>query len=202
LVLAVLARDLPKQEQKKALTYGLAGAFVFRFIALALVTYLVKWQWVKFVGGGYLIYLSANHLLFNKKGDEEEGRVSKQKRGFWATVALIELTDVAFALDSILAAVALTQKLWVIYLGGIMGIILMRVAAGFFIKMLDKFPRLEQTAYMLVFIIGTKVILEASKLGLDFHSVSSPAFWVFWALMLVCIIYGVLPKGEKKLTAK
>ncbi len=197
LVLAVLARDLPKEQQKKALTYGLVGAFVFRFIALALVTFLVKWRWVKFVGGGYLIYLAVAHLLFNKKDGDDATQSSKKKRGFWATVAVIELTDIAFALDSILAAVALTNKLWVIYLGGILGIILMRVAAGAFIKLLDKFPRLEQTAYMLVFIIGGKVILEASDIGLNFHSVSSVEFWVFWASMATCIAYGVLPKTRR-----
>lgn len=198
LVLAVLARDLPKEQQKKALTYGIVGAFVFRFIALALVTFLVKWRWVKFVGGGYLIYLAVAHLFFNKKDGDDAASAGKKKRGFWATVAVIELTDIAFALDSILAAVALTNKLWVIYLGGILGIILMRVAAGAFIKLLDKFPRLEQTAYMLVFIIGGKVILEAADLGLNFHSVTSVEFWVFWASMATCIAYGVLPKTRRK----
>lgn len=83
---------------------------------------------------------------------------------FWKTVGVIELTDVAFAVDSILAAIALaggrSNKLWVIYLGGILGMVLMRFAAAFFIRLLDRFPRFEISAYLLVLVIGLKLVLD------------------------------------------
>src|SRR5688500_11415868 len=84
LVLAVLAKHLPKDQQKRALTYGLLGAFVFRLIALALVTYLVKWTWVKYVGGGYLIYIAVKHIFFSPKNEDMELKV--KGAGFWRTV--------------------------------------------------------------------------------------------------------------------
>jgi YkoY family integral membrane protein len=196
LVLAILAKHLPKDQQKKALTYGLVGAFIFRFIALAMVTYLVKWRWVKFIGGGYLLYIGIKSLIFGESKDEAGNKL--KGAGFWKTVMVIELTDIAFAVDSILAAVALTNKLWIIFTGGVLGIIMMRFAASQFIKLIERFPQLEKTAYLLVTVIGTKVIIEGLQIpGIDFHSMASPSFWVFWSLMASCIGYGFIPSRKK-----
>lgn len=196
LVLAILAKHLPKEEQKKALSYGLVGAFVFRFVALAMVTFLVKWTWVKFVGGGYLLYIAIKHLFFAPK---DEGAAGKKGATFWQTVVAIELTDIAFALDSILAGIALTPKIWIVFTGGILGVVMMRFAASAFIKLIEKFPGLEKAAYLLVMIIGAKVIVEACRFdGVDFHSPRAVSFWVFWAMMAGAIAYGFLAKRPKK----
>ena len=131
---------------------------------------------------------------------------------FWPTVLVIELTDIAFAVDSILAAIALVggmptdhpedafhPKLWVVLVGGMLGVILMRFAAVLFIKLLERFPRFEEAAYLLVSVIGGKLLLDwifntpANPHRLDFHSFSHPAFWVFWGLMIVCFCVGFLP---------
>jgi YkoY family integral membrane protein len=198
LVLAILAKHLPKKEQKKALSYGLLGAFFFRFVALAMVSYLVKWTWVKYVGGGYLLYIAVKHLFFQHKPDAHGKK--KQGASFWQTVIAIELTDIAFAVDSILAGIALTPKLWIVFTGGALGIILMRFAASAFIKLIEKFPRLEKSAYILVLIIGVKVIVEALKLpGVEFQSPSAVSFWVFWILMAGGISYGFIG-GKKRST--
>src|SRR5687768_658757 len=111
LVLAVLAKDLPKEQQRKALTYGLAGAVFFRLIALFFVTQLIQLNWIKFVGGGYLIFIALKHFL---KGDpKDEVKKLSSSMNFWRVVLVIELTDIAFALDSILAAVALAgDRFW------------------------------------------------------------------------------------------
>lgn len=202
LVLALLAKPLPPHLQRKALTYGLVGAVVFRLIALSLTTYLMQWGWVKWVGGGYLVYVSVAHFL--KKQKEEENleakklSASNQKWLFWKTVLVIELTDIAFAVDSILAAVALSNKFWVVFTGGFLGVILMRVAANAFITLLDKFPRMETTAYLLVLIIGIKLLIDAAHLpGIDFHSSSSPAFWIFWASMAGALGVGLIRPSKK-----
>jgi YkoY family integral membrane protein len=83
-------------------------------------------------------------------------------RSFWGTVLVIELTDIAFAVDSILAAMALAgarqNKLWVVITGGIIGVVMMRFAAALFMRLLDKFPRFELSAYLLVIIIGLKLL--------------------------------------------
>jgi YkoY family integral membrane protein len=191
-VLALLAGRLPHHLQKKALTYGLIGAMVFRFIALAMASYLMNWNWVKFVGGGYLLYVSISHWLKGK----EDTKVPKDRssRNFWKTVILIELMDIAFAVDSILAAVAISHKFWVIYTGGVIGMLAMRFSAGIFINLLKKFPNFEEAAYVLVCIIGLKLIVDGFHIeALNFHSPQSPAFWVFWSAMFLTILYGFKP---------
>jgi YkoY family integral membrane protein len=187
LVLALIARDLPKDQQRKALTYGLVGAVVFRLIALYLITTLIQWNWIKFVGGGYLLWLGGKHLLFQNK--EEEGR--KSTTSFWKAVIIIELTDIVFAVDSIVAAVAVSEKFWVVFAGGVMGILMMRFASSGFLKLLRKFPAFETTAYLLVVVVGLKLFVQGFQIPwLDFHSSQSPAFWVFWGALAVCIASG------------
>ena len=260
LVLGLLAKRLPKHQRAKALTYGLIGAFVFRFVAIALATYLLQWWVVKLAGGGYLVFVAVKHFLFDQHGHGEEDKVTldadgnpvlvrqvgapedngnengdvseieqrtpvpagaalrgRRHAGFWRTVVVIELTDIAFAIDSILAAIALVgsaprghtglhPKLWVVVMGGMLGVILMRVAAAMFIKLLDRFPRFETAAYLLVTVIGLKLLAdwwfnkptpEHPHGVLDFHSPHSPAFWVFWVLMVACFCVGFLRKREK-----
>jgi YkoY family integral membrane protein len=202
LVLALLAKPLPKEQQKRALTYGLVGAVGFRLIALGLTSYLMRWTWVKWVGGFYLLYVGLKHFWDKRAAEKAEvdGAEAKPKKhaGFWKTVLIIELTDIAFAVDSILAAVALSKKFWVVFTGGFLGVVLMRFAANVFIVLIDKFPRMEVTAYLLVTLIGTKLVVDAAHLpGVDFHSMSSPAAWVFWILMIGFIAVGLTGSRKK-----
>ncbi len=133
---------------------------------------------------------------------------------FWSTVGVIELTDIAFAVDSILAAIALVgaapqgnaglhPKLWVVITGGMLGVILMRFAAVIFIKLLEMFPRFETSAYLLVAVIGAKLLIDwyfnvpgASQTRVNFHDWHRPEFWVLWILMLACFLVGFVPQKK------
>jgi YkoY family integral membrane protein len=218
LVLALLARRLPKALRAKALTYGLGGAFVFRFIMIGSAAYLLQWRIVKLIGGGYLLWISLQHFFFKKPEPppsiddaDDAPSVSRPAPGFWPTVALIEVTDVAFAIDSILAAIGLVgsapvghvgphPKLWVVITGGMIGVMLMRIAAAMFIKLLERFPRFEMSAYLLVLAIGLKLLVDWAVNSAqqpdraNFHNPASPLFWAFWSIMVICIAIGFLPK--------
>jgi YkoY family integral membrane protein len=255
IVLGLLAKRLPKSQQKRALTYGLVGAFVFRTLAILTASFLLEWRIVKLIGGGYLLYIAIKHLFFHSQEttpDEvtigKDGQLElrdaatgaelsasqevleiKERlpapipfealhldRHFWLTVLVIELTDIAFAVDSILAAIALVgappldhdigdvhPKLWIVVAGGIIGIVLMRVAAVIFIRLLERFPRFETSAYLLIIVIGLKLLADwgfnskAHPHVVDFHHVTRPEFWLFWVSMLVCVAIGFLPKSNK-----
>lgn len=191
LVLALIVKTLPAHQQKRALTYGIAGAILFRIIAIAMASLLMQWLWVKFLGGAYLLYLSLNYWWGSDKEDSKKEQKQGAERNFWMTVLIVELTDIAFAIDSILTAVALTNKLWVVWTGGIIGLLMMRFAATIFIKLLAKFPRFEDTAYILVAIIGLKLIIDGFHFeGVNFHDTKNPAFWVFWLSMALSLGYG------------
>lgn len=197
LALALLAKPLPARLQRKALTYGLVGAVVFRLAALAFAGFLMQWQWVKFVGGGYLLYLGLSHFLRGGSEEKAKQKTKNAQMNFWKTVLLIEMTDIAFALDSILAAVAISNKLWVVFLGGIMGLILMRFAASIFISLLKKFPNFEGTAYFLVIVVGAKLFIDGFQIpGVNFHSSASPATWIFWGFIFFGIMYGFKPRRK------
>ena len=181
LVLAILVRALPKEQQKRALTYGIIGAFVFRLIALILAVHLIEFVIFKMIGGGYLVYLAMKHMFFFYKEDAHQAR-PKVASNFWKTIVIVELTDIAFSIDSITTAVAMSNKLIVIWLGGIMGIIFLRFAASFFIRALEILPKLEDLAYQLIFFIGTKLLMEGFHIEIA-HS-------IFWLMMGVIIILG------------
>lgn len=176
LVLAIMVKHLPEEERKKALFYGLAGAFVFRFVSLFVISFLVNvWQ-VQAIGAIYLLFMAINHIVrkvFIKKEEEKVEKKTIKKSGFWATVFKVELADIAFAVDSILAAVALAVvlpdtplpniggldggKFLVIFAGGIIGLIIMRFAANMFVKLLERKPGLEIAAFTIVGWVGVKL---------------------------------------------
>jgi YkoY family integral membrane protein len=181
LVLAILVRSLPKEQQKKALAYGIVGAFVFRILALIFAAYLMRFMVFKIVGGAYLIYLAMKHMFFFYKEDAHQ-LSPRTGASFWKTVAAVELTDIAFSIDSITAAVAMSDKLVIVWLGGILGIIFLRFMAGFLVRLLERLPKLEDLAYQLIFFIGSKLLLDGFHVKIE-HA-------VFWMMMGIIIILG------------
>lgn len=193
LVLAVLVKHLPSGQRQRALRYGIWGAFFFRFISILVATWLIHAWFFKAFGAAYLLYISLKHLL-SRDHHQKEGREIK-KMGFWKTVMVVELTDLAFSIDQILAAVAISPKIWVVYLGGILGIITMRFVAGGFLKLLDRFPGLEKGAYILVGWIGLKLGLMTAQEEIESfpHLMSAGLFWT----VMVAIFFGsMLWKGK------
>lgn len=181
LVLAILVRTLPKHQQQRALAYGIVGAFAFRLLALVFAAYLMRLWIFKLIGGAYLLYLAMKHMFFFQKEDAHQPGAGVIGN-FWKTVFLVELTDVAFSIDSITTAVAMSDKLLIVWLGGILGIISLRMASGIFIRLLEKLPKLEDLAYQLIFFIGTKLALEAFHVEIETG--------IFWLIMGVIAILG------------
>ena len=222
-VMAVMVKHLPKEQQQKALLYGLVGAFVFRFAALFLITILVNFWQIQAIGAAYLLIMSGKHLYDTFKGNNEPDEIKepKKKSGFWMTVVKVELADIAFAVDSILAAVAIAVTLphlgnfdigginagqfSVMFLGGLIGVIMMRFAARWFVKVLDKFPSLETAAFLIVGWVGVKLAVLAlahEKLGIIPHDFPHSTVWkvTFWVVLLGIALGGYLigVKNQKK----
>jgi YkoY family integral membrane protein len=165
LVLAILVLGLPRHQQRKALRYGILGAFGFRILATLLAVHLLAFAWVKLVGALYLLYLSYTHF-FRHSGGAEERRAIQPARpwlgltAFWATVVKVELTDIVFAVDSILVAVAMSNKLWVIITGGLLGIITMRLVIGQLLVIVRRYPALVDGAFIIIAWVGIKLLIE------------------------------------------
>ena len=164
LVMAIMVLGLPKARHKQALRYGLVGGFVFRIIATLLAAHLIRLGWVKLLGGCYLLYLTYTH--FAGRGDAGDRRIAPRARPwlglnpFWATVVRVELVNLAFSIDSILVAVAMSPKIWVVMIGGILGIVAMRVVVGQLLVLVERYPALVDGAFIIIAWVGTKLGLE------------------------------------------
>jgi YkoY family integral membrane protein len=164
LVLALMILGLPRRDQKKALRYGLVGAFTFRIFATVLATYLIRIGWVKLLGGLYLLYLAYEH--FFKGGSAEERTKPVPARpwlgmtALWGTVVKVELVNIAFSVDSILVAVAMSTKLWVVLAGGLLGIIAIRVVIGQLLMLVRRYPAIVDGAFIIIAWVGLKLLLE------------------------------------------
>ena len=191
IVLAILVLGLPKARQKKALRYGMAGAFVFRAIATLLAAYMIQLGWVKLLGAGYLLYLVYRHFGGGESGEDRrsppKARAWMGLSPFWATVVKVELTDIVFAIDTILVAVAMSPKRWVILTGGILGIAMMRLVIGNLLALVERYPVLVDGAFVIIAWVGVKLLIEYA------HAGGYVAFEVpkFISLGVIVVIFGI-----------
>lgn len=181
-VLGMMSRSLPAPLRRKALFIGLASSFFFRAALLLTTALILKHLWVQILGGLYLLYLSISHFL--KKSNPQNS--ASTASSFWKTVLLIELLDLLFALDSVVAGIAFIDsnfsKLWIVYAGGMIGLVGMRYAADLFSSLIDRFPRLEMSAYLIVGWTGL-------KLGLSGAGYPMPLL-LFWVVLVLLFLLG------------
>ena len=232
-VMAVMVKHLPEDLRKKALFYGLLGAFVFRFISLFLISFLANFWPIQAAGALYLIYMSVKNLIDFKKHKDKEIKTPddveesddnfteeefpsdseghhKLKKNFWMTVLKVEFADIAFAIDSMLAAFAIAVTLpalgihfggmdlgqfSVMFIGGMMGVIIMRFAATYFVELLNKYPNLEAAAFAIVGWVGIKllvIVLAHDEIALIPHDFPHGIVWqsIFWTVLLALVIIG------------
>ena len=199
LVMAVLVLGLPPAQHSKALRYGLVGGFACRIVATLLAAYLIGLIWVKALGGLYLLYLSASHFFGG--GEAAAGRTGAMPAGpwlglspFWSTVVRVELINLAFSIDSILVAVAMSPKLWVVVAGGLLGIAAMRVVAAQLLALVRRYPALIGGAFAIIAWVGSKLCLEylhdAGLVALDVPRWLS--LTVIVVMFLIALVYAVL----------
>ena len=193
-VLAAMVKELPKEQQKKALTYGIAGAYVFRGLALLFASVLIKLVWLKVAGGLYLMYLAYNALSTNV----EQGGESKMTikipflSALWSTIVAIEMMDLVFSIDNVFAAVAFTPNLWLICGGVFVGILAMRFATTKFVKVLEKNPILERVAYWVIGALGLKLVSSYWLRDLNTEAIDA----VFSILTLLAFIIPLIIKKK------
>lgn len=223
LVLAVIAKHLPEEQKRKAINYGIIMAFVFRFAALFAISFIANvWQ-IQAIGAAYLLYLGLKHIIkarFGKanKNIHKDDEKKAAGKGYWATVGKIALADLAFAIDSILAAVALALGLpdsplgnfggmdggqfIVVVLGGVAGLILIKFAATWFVQLLSKRPALETTAYAIVAWVGVKlaiITLAHEDIGVINHDFPHSTVWtlIFYGVLVAIALLGWFAPSNK-----
>ena len=204
-VLAAQTQVLPtKIEKEKSLLYGLWGAYIFRFIVIGIGTYLINFWEIKLAGSIYLFYLSfkffydARHPKIATKHEKEKEQRKREREEerekihgrkkkkhvlslFWRTVISIESMDIVFSIDSVLAALAVSDNPVVVLIGGMIGILCMRGVAEIIIKLMDIIPELQPMAYVLIGIIALKLLLALP-----------PLHWEMPNVLFAIIVFGIL----------
>ena len=211
LVLAIIVLGLPKHQQRKALRYGILGAFFFRILAILLAVHLIQVGFVKLIGAAYLLWLSYSHFFGHSDG--ESRRTIRPATGmlglspFWATVAKVELTDIVFAVDSILVAVAMSPKTWVIVTGGVLGIIAMRLVIGQLLRIVRRYPALVDGAFIIIAWVAIKLLVEyLNSAGyIEFHISKWISFGLIVVIFTIAYLYarkqGAVPEEEEDAAA-
>ncbi len=170
-VVATMVLDLDRKERKRALSYGIIGAYIFRGVCLFFAAYMIQIWWLKPLGGFYLLYLFINYFVKHKKRTNTPEAANKQKSAlyrkiigvlgpFWATVLLVEVMDLAFSIDNVFAAVAFTSNIILVWVGVFIGILAMRIVASAFVVLMEKYPFLEKAAFVVLGILGLKLSMS------------------------------------------
>lgn len=174
-VLATMVLDLPKDQRRRALKYGILGAYIFRGICLLFASMLIQIWWFKPVGGLYLLILAIRFFFFSKKSEDPETvheEIEHTKKSwfyrktlgafgpFWATVIMVELMDLAFSIDNVIAANAYTKNIILVWAGVFIGILAMRFVAQGFVRLMEKYPFLDTCAYLVIALLGVKLSLS------------------------------------------
>lgn len=217
-VLAAQTQVLPnKSEQRKCLVYGLWGAYLFRFIVIGIGTYLINFWEIKLLGSIYLFYLCIK-FFYDQRHPQQAAEHEKEKKAeraahhknkkpkkhilslFWRTVVSIEAMDIVFSIDSVLAALAVSDNPVVVLIGGMIGILCMRGVAEIIIKLMDIIPELQPMAYVLIGIIALKLLLELPPFNIEIPNAAFAAI-VFSVLGLTIAFHFVRVKkhGQKHL---
>jgi YkoY family integral membrane protein len=185
IALAAIARGLPDQQmQRRALNFGLAMAFVLRMLLIVTATWVIHYWQVELLGAVYLLWLSLQYF-FSQEVDQGEDEAHHHRfHSLWQAIPLIAVTDLAFSLDSVTAAIAISDETWLVLTGAAIGIITLRFLAGLFIRWLDQYVHLEDAGYMAVGLVGVRLLVRVIAPDLV------PPDWGMIVFIVILFIWG------------
>ncbi len=186
--LASITKNLNNiDQQKKALNIGIFIALILRILVILTAQFFLNFWPVRLIGGFYLISLSVSKFLKinnNSTNDNEKYSNNKSDTSLFKVILLLSVTDLAFSIDSITAAVAISDQFLLVITGAIIGVIALRFTSGLFIKWLEIYVNLEKAGYLAIAIIGIKLIIQ-----LIFYKIIIPEY-LFFLLMLCIFLWG------------
>ncbi len=195
--LASITKQLNNIElQKKALNIGIFIALLLRIVVILTAQFFLNFWPVKLLGGIYLISLSVSKLISinsEQTSHTNDKNISNSSISLFKVILLLSLTDLAFSIDSITAAVAISDQFLLVITGALIGVIALRFTSGLFIKWLQIYDNLEKAGYIAVAAIGIKLILE-----LIFYNFYIPEY-LFFLIMLIIFVWGFLSKENNNI---
>jgi YkoY family integral membrane protein len=195
IALAAIAQGLEDSElQRRALNFGLVAAYVLRISLILTATWVVQFWQFELLGAAYLLWLVFQH--FTSETEEDERHHGPRFTSLWQTVPIIAVTDLAFSLDSVTTAIAVSDKTWLVLTGGTIGVITLRFMAGLFIRWLKEYVHLEDAGYITVGFVGLRLLVRAIRPELV------PPEWVMVAAIALVFIWGFSKRTDMELVAQ
>jgi len=191
--LASLTKSLKDAtERTKALNIGIIISLIFRVLLILLSSFLLKYIFIRIFAGLYLIYLFFSNVALKKKEVDssfnDDLSIKNKRFEFLKVVALLSITDLAFSIDSITTAVAISDQYILIIIGALIGVIALRFTSEIFLRLLKYFIRLEMAGYIAILIIGLKLILNTLVEEIFLQD------YYFYALIFISFIWGFSKK--------
>ncbi|MBH8562492.1 TerC family protein [Nostoc sp. CENA67] len=183
IALAAIAQGLEDKElERRALNFGLVVAYVLRITLILTATWVQQlWQF-ELLGAAYLLWLVFQH--FTSEETEDDHHHGPRFNSLWQAIPVIAFTDLAFSLDSVTTAIAVSQEKWLVLTGATIGIVTLRFMAGLFIRWLDEFENLEDAGYMTVALVGLRLLLKVVNDNLV------PPEWVMITAIAIILTWG------------
>lgn len=183
IALAAISQGLDSQKlQRQALNLGLLFAYGLRVALILTATWVVQYWQFELLGALYLLWLVFQY--FTSDEDEQHHHHGPRFQSLWQAIPLIALTDLAFSLDSVTTAIALSDSTWLILAGGTIGVIALRLMAGLFIRWLEEYEYLEDAGYITVGFVGLRLLLRVID-----HSFVPPQ-WLVVSLIILTFAWG------------
>ena len=168
IALAAISRQLREPRlQGQALNLGLGLALVFRLVLIAVAQWVLDFWPLQLLASAYLLWLCVSNLRASAPAEDAAGEElppppgsPHHDSGLWAVVGTLALTDLAFSLDSVAAAVAVSDNLLLVMAGGVIGVVALRLTSALFIRWLAVFRHLETAGYVAVGLVGLRLLLR------------------------------------------
>ncbi|MER3435085.1 MAG: hypothetical protein C4288_17120 [Leptolyngbya sp. ERB_1_1] len=189
IALAALTQGLqdPKLE-RRALNIGLVFAYILRMSLILAASWVIGYWQFELAGALYLLWLV--YQYFTSKEEKEGAHHGPRFSSLWQAIPLIALTDLAFSLDSVTTAIAVSQETWLILVGGTIGIMALRFMAGLFIVWLEEFTYLEDAGYITVSFVGIRLLLRV------FNDQLVPPEWLMITLIASVFAWGFSKRND------
>ncbi|PSB28431.1 TerC family protein [Stenomitos frigidus] len=191
IALAALARGLHDSAlQRRALNIGLVLAYILRIALILTATWVVRFWQFELAGALYLLWLVFQYFTSKPDEDDENPHHGPRFSSLWQAIPLIGITDLAFSLDSVTTAIAVSQETWLILIGATIGIITLRFMAGLFIRWLKEFQHLEDAGYITVALVGLRLLLRVINPALV------PPEWLMVSAIAIIFLWGFSKRNE------
>ncbi|NBD18499.1 MAG: DUF475 domain-containing protein [Cyanobacteria bacterium] len=192
IALAAIAQGLQGHKlQRRALNFGLVAAYILRMTLIFTATWVIQFWQFELLGAGYLLWLVFSYFTSDEE-DNSHHHHGPRFNSFWQAIPMIALTDLAFSLDSVTTAIAISEKTWLIILGGTIGVLTLRFLAGLFIRWLDEYVHLEDAGYITVGFVGLRLLLRVIAPSLV------PPQWLLVSAVAIVFAWGFSEKTPQR----